>query len=216
MHTVIFDVGGTLIDSPDLFKHIMASFYEEDVEVERYLLHKFSEYYQGNGPFFKIATILEKVFSEIAMEFNIKDYSSLTANIYKEFFTQKTYLYEDTISVLKFMKNKNTRLLICSDADSEVLREELIQFKIKDYFERIFISSDIKAYKPSEKVVSILSDIIMGNREEILFVGDSRQDIITGQKLGIKTAYINRLNKKIDVKADYEIKQLAELCALYK
>ena len=164
MHTVIFDVGGTLIDSPDLFKHIMARYYEEDAEIERYLLQKFSEYYQGNGSFLKIATILGKVFSEIAMEFNVKDYSFLAANIYKGFFTQKTYLYEDTISVLKFMKKKNTRLLICSDADAEVLNEELIQFKIKDYFEHIFISSDIEAYKPSDKVVSVLSEIMMGKR----------------------------------------------------
>jgi HAD superfamily hydrolase (TIGR01549 family) len=95
--------------------------------------------------------------------------------------------------VLEFLKSKNTRLLICSDADAEVLNHELTKFKITDYFEHVFISNNLKAYKPNDKVISTLNNFLTGNREEALFVGDSRQDIITGQKLGIKTAYINRL-----------------------
>lgn len=214
MHTVIFDVGGTLIDSPDFFGHIMEQYYKKDSKIERYLLHRFSEYYQGNGQFFKIANILGKIFTEITKEFGVKDYSCLATDMYREFFTKKTYLFEDTISVLESLKNKNTRLIICSDADTEVLNQELTNFKIMDYFEHIIVSSNIKAYKPSDEVVSILNGLITGNCEEALFVGDSRQDIITGKKLGVKTAYINRLSKKLDVKADYDIKKLTDLCFL--
>lgn len=36
MHTVIFDVGGTLIDSPDFFGHIMEQYYKKDSNIERY------------------------------------------------------------------------------------------------------------------------------------------------------------------------------------
>lgn len=199
IHTIIFDVGGTLVDAPDIFDIISDS----NQELKKKIIERFQFIYSGKK-FYPVKEILNKVMSGLSINLPAE-------KIYSDTFVNKSYLFKETLEVLESMKNK-VDLIIVSDADSDVLIPELKKLGIYKYFSKILISSDFRAYKPSDKFVKKILPFLKSPHYKILFVGDSSVDMETAKKIGAKSVYIRRTEKNL--KADYEITTLKEISSL--
>ena len=199
IHTIIFDVGGTLVNAPDIFEVIANG----DINIKKKIIEKFQYLYSGRK-FYTIKEILQRVTNDLSM--NIK-----ADEMYIDIFTNKSHLFDETFETLKLLKDK-TKLIIASDADSDVLIPELKKLDIYKYFNKILVSSDIKAYKNSDKFVKKIIPLLYHPYNKILFVGDSSVDMEIAKKIGVKSVYIKRTEKKFE--SDYVITNLKELINL--
>lgn len=216
---IFFDIGGTLGDGPDLFEYIAEKYDDSRTElIEKNISNVFAKLYSNKNEeeFLSVREMLELSLSKVSSQLGIQDLSDFAHQYYKEFYLYKSCLYDDVIVVLKKLREQGIKLIVFSDADSDVMIEELKILNIYDFFEKFIISSDVKSYKPSNRIVSEglkHCDIPSSN---IFIVGDSKVDILSGKKMNIRTVLINRSNKEIDYQSDYTIKSLYELLSIVK
>jgi phosphoglycolate phosphatase-like HAD superfamily hydrolase len=71
------------------------------------------------------------------------------------------------------------------------------------------VSGDIEAYKPSDTFVAALRPHV-ASPENSLFVGDNGVDVVTGQKLGVRTVHKTSEPGNPHT-ADFVIAELSEL-----
>ena len=109
-------------------------------------------------------------------------------------------------------------LYIISNGNARVQDARLASSGISKYFEKIFISENMGADKPSREFFDIVIAAIPGfDGARALVVGDSlTSDIRGGRGAGLKTCWFNPKGKppRADIPADYEIASLAELPGL--
>lgn len=137
------------------------------------------------------------------------------------------HIYSEIISSLRrpieysdthmFIDNLPLPMLIVANGDSDIVEDALYNLKIDT--DNLICSSDVKAYKPSEKifVAAIKKTGCLAN--EILHVASSlKYDIAPAKKAGMNTCYVNRLNKKkdINISADVECRSLLDLKMIIK
>lgn len=113
---------------------------------------------------------------------------------------------------------KNYRLFICSNGTAVVQDGRIKSAGIAPYFEKIFVSENMGANKPSreyfEKCFSQIPDF---DRDRCIILGDSlSSDIRGGINAGIKTCWFNHKYAKntTDTRPDYEINRLSEFEAV--
>lgn len=218
IHTVIFDVGGTLVrarSSLVTFADWLAPDNDENLRKEllEFLINEFMKIYRDDKriEFIGIKEIIAIVLKKAADKFNVKDISDKADVLYGEAYLSRANLFYDTVPTLKKLKGMGIKLIIASDADPDVLDRELTKFKIKKYFDEIIISGNIKAYKPSDKMTNAIKDKCNKPYSGILFVGDTEVDVLAAKKIGAKSVLINR-NGDFQVEADYQIKKLDKIC----
>jgi HAD superfamily hydrolase (TIGR01549 family) len=219
VQAVIFDVGGTLLGATDLFENILADNVDIEVhdEIYEHLAMKFFQQIVDcrNGSSFKpiveiIATAIEAVNRE-------KNNCLLVANpeqIYWNTFVRDSFVIHDADRALEKLVEKQVELFVASDADAELIYAQFEKHLWSNYFRQSFISSEVKAYKPHDVFVAALNNAISKyEKNEVIFVGDSKVDIETGRKLGVRTALISRSHQK-RYNQDYSIGSLLELLDL--
>lgn len=211
---ILFDVGGTLVNAPDIFEALGNQFKSTDKqEIVCALKEKFSALQTNAHNFLTVVELISASCDAIASKWGAL--SCNPAEIYRNIFVENATLFEETRYVLTELKRNGVLLVAVSDADSEVLLEELRLLGIHEYFEGFIISSDVKAYKPTDPFVKRVSEICTVPLSEIFLVGDLAIDIQTAKKLGVKSVLIVRdgIIKEHVVKehADYIVSNLREL-----
>ncbi|MFH8092966.1 MAG: HAD family hydrolase [Candidatus Aenigmatarchaeota archaeon] len=192
---IIFDVGGTLVGSPDIFEYMAKIIDEKKVEFYyKYLKNRFS-YYKKKNKFFSVREILEKISIDAKEKFKCRDISKMVYKIYEDVYIKNSFLLEHTMDLLNFLKEKNIKMVILSDADEEILIKQLKKLKIYDYFDEIFVSSKIQAYKPSFKLIDFLRKNLEFKPNTTVLVGDSINDKKTASRLNVKFINVNNISK---------------------
>ena len=211
---IFFDIGGTLCGAPHMFEYISQKFSPSNRDEVVEIMGKFfNDLYSNKNEdeFITVREMLELCLKQIAIELETEDLSSKAYAYYKELYIDNSFLYEDTIEVLNKIREKGISLIALSDADSEVLIENLKVLNIRNFFDKLIISSDVKSYKPSNKIISEALNCCNIPKSKIFIVGDSKVDIDSGKKMGINTVLINRTAEERDYGSDYTIKSLREL-----
>ncbi|WP_026882900.1 HAD family hydrolase [Clostridium akagii] len=214
---IFFDIGGTLIGSPNLFNFIASKYNENNTEEIKDLIIKKYENLYGNKDekqFLSVKEILELILKEISEEEGLKDLSDFAHDYYEQFYSKKAYLYDDVIYSLNELKRRGIKLIVFSDSDSDILIGELKRLDIYEYFDDFIISGDIGAYKPADKIINKALEYFNKELNAIYMVGNSDMDILSAEKMKAKSVIINRNNKKINYKCDYTISSLMELLTI--
>ena len=134
-------------------------------------------------------------------------------------------LYEDHLSVGHFFMPGAEELLetlygryelyIVSNGTPKVQAGRIASAGIARYFERIFVSEELGAVKPSAEFFARSVGRIPGfDRERALLVGDSLSSDIRGARnAGIRSCWFNPRGEepRTEIPADFEIRALAEL-----
>lgn len=215
-HTVFFDVGGTLIAGESSLKVIAREMDgSREAEIFRFLVDEFMKIYLDPAPprFYSIKELLALTAKMAARQFDVPDVSDRAVKIYRRNHFDNDYICDDTLPTLNKLRADNVKIILISDADADVLLEQLEMFGLLRYFEATIISNMVKAYKPSDKTVAEALKHCREPKDGILLVGDTVVDMETAAKMKVKSALINR-NGKFKHDADYQISDLSEIFRL--
>ncbi len=134
--------------------------------------------------------------------------------------TFRTYLNESSITVdgakelLEYLSKKYF-LAVASNAFYTQQINRLKKAGLLQYFNDIFVSSNVGADKPSKEFFDYcLSHSPAKNKSEVIMIGDSvTADITGGKRYGLTTCYLDRFNKTPDKNfmPDFTVKTLAEI-----
>jgi 2-haloalkanoic acid dehalogenase type II len=212
-HTVFFDIGGTLVTGESSLKYIAREMDpDREQELFRYMVDEFMKIYLNLDipRFYSIKELLALTGKMASEKYGLPDISHRAVELYRKNHMENDFLYDDTIPTLNKLKENNVKIIMISDADADVLLEQMKKFDILHFFDATIISNQVRAYKPSDKTVSYARQYCSEPLDEILLVGDKPMDMKTAKKLGIKSALINR-NGKFKYEADFHISGLAEI-----
>lgn len=126
-------------------------------------------------------------------------------------------LLEDAEKVIRSLKD-DYRLALVTNGLKEVQRPRLENSTLRDCFEKMFISDEIGAAKPSHGYFdAVFRDIGQPPKESVLIIGDSlTSDMQGGTDYGIHTCWYNPKEKTSDLALTYKISHLKELVSLLR
>ena len=214
--TIFFDVGGTLVDSPDFFEVVATRLCGDKLDRKDYDL-VFSTFMQiyGNrekqGSFLRVEDLLAQTLTSLSMAHGYRNISEQSHDLVWEVFLHRSALFPEVRGVLKILFENKVSMVIASDADSDLMDQELNNFNIARYFCDKCVSESVKAYKPASEFINYLRKYTAGNEEHCYFVGDNRVDIESAKRLKIKSVLVDRKRSGNRFDADFMIHNLEEL-----
>ena len=114
--------------------------------------------------------------------------------------------------------SKKYKLYLASNGTASVQKGRMTSANLYRFFEKVFVSQEIGANKPSiEYFERSFAQIPGFDKSKAIMVGDSlTSDILGGQNAGIATCWVNPDHKpgREDIRVDYEIEALSQLEAL--
>ena len=114
--------------------------------------------------------------------------------------------------------SKKYRLFLASNGTASVQKGRMTSANLYRFFEKVFVSQELGANKPSEEFFSrAFAQIPDFDPKKAMMVGDSlTSDILGGIRAGMRTCWVNpgHAAARADIPADYEIESLAQLEAL--
>lgn len=191
IHTILFDLDGTLIDTNEL---IIASF---DHTFKHYQLpYTREEIMQFNGPplrdtFYHIDP--ERAESMIATyrEHNLKHHDNYVTP------------FPHVAEVLEQLQAHNIRLGIVSAKMQKSVNMGLAVTGIERYFESVITWDDVDHPKPHPEPVMKAMEALEAEAASTLMVGDNYHDIESGKNAGVHTAGVAWAHKGKDFLQQY-------------
>lgn len=145
--------------------------------------------------------------------------ASSTQDLYFSYLGQQHDYVDDAEAVLDALRGRY-RMIAVSNGTTVIQSKRLAASGADRYFDRIFLSQEIGAEKPSaaffDACFAALPDV---RRDEVLIIGDSlTSDMCGGETAGLHTCWFNPHGKsnQAGVRVDYEIAALTELLPLLK
>ncbi|BBB32103.1 phosphoglycolate phosphatase [Thermotomaculum hydrothermale] len=175
----IFDLDGTLVDSLD---DLVLSANETR---KLYKLPPLSKdtisSFVGDG----LVLFVERLFQDSKV-----DIEDAISNFKKKYFihlTDNTRFYEGTIECIKKLKDANFVVGILSNKTERLSKLVVEQLGQKELFDFIYGGDSFPEKKPSPLPILKILKKFNGDKESSFMIGDSCNDILSGQKAGIKT-----------------------------
>jgi len=179
--TIIFDLDGTLVDTaPDLMNshnHVMKKFgYDTKTTTDiRKLIGKGAKsligrsvWGQAKKEFSKVND--DKIKKEMVTEF-ISHYSKNIAN--------ESKLILGALDFLNWCKKNNISMGVCTNKQEYLAIDLLKKINVYDYFEYIAGSNTFDFCKPDPRHLTNVIEIMQGDLNKSLMIGDSETDSIT-------------------------------------
>lgn len=140
----------------------------------------------------EIKNVFEKLFNEkdvYPTEQEIID----VCGIFRCYSTDFIKLYDGVIDLLDTLKAKNKKIYLLSNAQYHFTINEMKMLGIYDYFDGIFISSDLECSKPDTNYYKMLFEKYNLKKEDSVMIGnDYISDIGGASDFGIKSLYIHQ------------------------
>ena len=176
--TILFDLDGTLVDTaPDLMRahnHVMTKFGypTKSTEEIRNLVGK------GAG-----ALIGRSIWGQAKKEFHSVNDLKIKDQMSKEFvdYYGKNIISESTLingvkEFLKWCKEQNISMAVCTNKQEHLSNDLLKKIGIYDFFEYVAGSDTFKYCKPDPRHLLKTIEIIDGDKNKSIMVGDSETD----------------------------------------
>jgi len=185
--TILFDLDGTLVDTaPDLMRahnHVMKKFgySTKSTEEIRNLVG------QGAG-----AMLGRSIWGQAKKEFGKVQDEKVKKEMVEEFvdYYGKNIINESTLinGVIEFLiwsKEKNISMAVCTNKQENLAIDLLRKIGIYDYFEYVAGSNTFDFCKPDPRHLTNVVEIIGGDLNKCIMIGDSETDANAGKNAGI-------------------------------
>ena len=207
---VIFDLDGTLIDSgPDLIDSLNYVLKSENYD-------SISSSVIGNLVGGGAEAMIRKGFKYLQKDLPKEKISYLIKNFlefYSKNCTRKTKLYPGVYDLLVFLKNKKTKICLCTNKKQYLAEKILENLNIIDLFDYKIGSQDGFLLKPNTQMPLKCLENVTCDANQAIFVGDSNNDMIPANTLGMKSVFVSYgYGKESDIdKSDYIIDNIMDL-----
>lgn len=115
-------------------------------------------------------------------------------------------LFPDSLSTLEYLKQHSIKIGLITFGHAWYGAAIIKRFNLKNYVDTIVTFNDVKKPKPDPESVHKFAKNILINEDQILVVGDSKSDMLMGNRAGSKTAlYQPKENEKF-----YDFKRMME------
>lgn len=182
LNTFLFDLDGTLIDSP---KIIIEGFIDAlEKHVPNYVL---TEKDKTNI----LGQTLEKAFEKYKTD---EGHYNLLAKTFRE--TTKIKIlnelkaYDYAYEILTYLKSKGFKIGIVTSKVGYAVDESLMSSKLEGLFDVIISFEDTENHKPNPEPILKAINMLNSKISETIYIGDHENDIKAGKNAGVKTALV--------------------------
>jgi len=134
---------------------------------------------------------------------------NLTAENEKRLMDQYAKLtsFEDSLAVLKSIKDKGISTAILSNGSREMLATVVESNGLQPYLDKVVTIEDVHLFKTAPQAYELLLKAFPVKREEILFVSSNAWDALAARWYGFDVFWVNRLGhpfEEIGERPNYE------------
>ena len=134
---------------------------------------------------------------------------NLTAEFEKRLMDQYAKLtsFDDSLNVLKTIKEKGIATAILSNGSREMLTTVVKSNGLKSYLDQVVTIEDVRLFKTAPQAYELLLKAFQVKKEEILFVSSNAWDALAAKWYGFDVFWVNRLGhpfEEIGEKPNYE------------
>ncbi len=130
-----------------------------------------------------------------------------------------TFLFPNLLETLETLKKDGARLFICTNKPDAFAKRIVSKMFGDSLFEEVCGQIEGLPVKPDPRISNYLIDKYSLNREETLFVGDSKTDVATGKNSLLKVAIClwgyGFYNDELLSRCDYILKEPKDLLDTY-
>ena len=122
--------------------------------------------------------------------------------------------FDDSLSVLKAIKEKSIATAILSNGSKDMLATVVDSNGLKKYLDRVVTVEDIHLFKTAPQAYQLLLKAFPVKKEEVLFVSSNAWDALAAKWFGFDVFWVNRLGhpfEEIGVKPNYEGSSLSKV-----
>ena len=210
---VIFDLDGTLINSgPDLLNSL-------NYVLSQNNLNRIDKNVIGNLVGGGAEAMIRKGYTHlnaILDEKKIPFLVNLFIDHYYKNCTRETTLYDGVLDILKFL-NEKTYICLCTNKKQFLAEKILEEFEVNNFFNYILGSDGKTPLKPEIEMPKKCLDKFQLLADQVVFVGDSENDILPAKRLGMFSVHVTygygKLQEKF--KADLVISKIKELRKIF-
>ena len=126
----------------------------------------------------------------------------------------KLAAFEDSLSVLQSIKQKNISTAILSNGSREMLATVVQSNGLKPYLDQVVTVEDVRLFKTAPQAYELLLKAFPIKKEEVLFVSSNAWDALAAKWFGFDVFWVNRLGhsfEEIGERPDYEGASLSEV-----
>ena len=185
--TVLFDLDGTLIDTaPDLMNahnHVMQKFgYETKSTNEiRNLVGKGAASMIGRSLWNQARNELKKIDDERIKSKMVDEF----IDYYGKNIAVESKLIPGVLDFLKWCKNNNISMAVCTNKTEHLAVDLLKKIKVYDFFEYVAGHNTFDYCKPDPRHLTNVIEIIQGELNKSLMIGDSETDSESAKAAGL-------------------------------
>jgi 2-haloacid dehalogenase len=122
--------------------------------------------------------------------------------------------FEDSLMVLKAIKEKGLSTAILSNGSREMLATVVDSNGLHPYLDKVVTIEDVRLFKTDPKAYGLLLTAFPVNKEEILFVSSNAWDALAAKWYGFDVFWVNRFGhpfEEIGEKPNYEGNSLTQV-----
>lgn len=139
------------------------------------------------------------------------DIIDLLAIQYIEYLADFNHLFDGTIEVLEYLKDKY-QLHIITNGFEEIQSKKMKNSKIYHYFDKVITSESVGVKKPNPRVFNYALELAKAPKEHSIMIGDNLEADVQGAiDVGMKAIHCNFEHQEINTNGLLSIKSLLEI-----
>ena len=177
-YTILFDLDGTLVDTaPDLMNahnHVMKKYGypTKSTEEIRNLVGQGAGAMLGRSIWGQAKKEFGKIDDKKIKEEMVNDF----VNFYAKNIVNESTLINGVMEFLKWCKEKNISMAVCTNKQEHLAIDLLKKIGINDFFEYVAGHNTFDYCKPDPRHLTSVIEILGGDVEKSLMIGDSETD----------------------------------------
>ena len=179
----LFDLGGVFFDwDPNYF---FKNVFDDDEERKYFLTEVCND--QWNLQQDAGRSIVE---AELELILKFPRYENEIKMYYKNHRKMIRGIFEETIEVLRQLKDKNYKCYVLSNWSAETFEGIPIDYPFMQLFDGLLISGEDKLIKPDQAIYELAKKRFNLDPEETVFIDDKLENIEAAQKMNFKTIHL--------------------------
>ncbi len=125
--------------------------------------------------------------------------------------------FEDSLNVLKMIKEQGKFTAILSNGSKEMLATVVQSGGLTSYLDQLFTVEEVRLFKTAPQVYELLLKAFPVQKQEILFISSNAWDALAAKWFGVDVFWVNRLGhpfEQIGERPNYEGSSLSEIVSI--